>query len=376
MQEQTEYIVMGGGVAGLTLATLLAQAGRTVRVIEKGNYPSHKVCGEYVSNEVLPFLEQTGLLTDRNILPKITQFTLSDIDGNSAHLELDLGGFGISRYLFDYELMSRARESGAIICMNERAESITFSNNAFRVETNQNSYSAPWLVGAFGKRSVIDRYLNRPFMQKRSPYLGVKYHVFNAAIPKNTVALHNFRGGYCGVNAVENDHVNICYLAHRDLLKQTGSIDGLEKQILFKNPRIHEIFEQSEFLWEKPEVINEISFETKSPVEGNIFMCGDAAGMITPLCGNGIAMAIHSAKILANVLLSTASDTLNKRAELEKRYTSEWKRTFETRLNTGRHIQQLFGKGRLSGLTVQLGKTLPAVGHWLMKQTHGEPFGQ
>ena len=61
-------------------------------------------------------------------------------------------------------------------------------------------------------------------------------------------------------------------------------------------------------LFEKPEVINEITFEKQDPVSNHILMCGDAAGMITPLCGNGMAMAIHSAKILSGLIIEANSE--------------------------------------------------------------------
>jgi flavin-dependent dehydrogenase len=372
--KKLEYIIMGGGVAGLTLACLLAKKGKPVCLIEKSTYPRHKVCGEYLSNEVLPFLQENNLFPEAESIPDISRFHLSDLEGNLVELDLDLGGFGISRYTLDYYLYEQAVELGVEFRLNEKVTHIEFEKNQFNLQTNRSRYQASWLIGAFGKRSVIDKILNRPFMQKRSPYLGVKYHVMNPSINRDTVALHNFKGGYCGVNAVEEDRVNICYLAHRDSLRNAGKIPEMERSILFQNPRIREVFESSEMLWERPEVINEISFETKSPVEDHILMCGDAAGMITPLCGNGMAIAMHSAKLLSDVLLKFPDHT--DRSKAERMYTREWSSLFKNRLSAGRLIQRFFGRGKLSGMTVRLGKSIPAAGHWLMKQTHGKPFGQ
>ena len=70
----------------------------------------------------------------------------------------------------------------------------------------------------------------------------------------------------------------------------------MERQVLLKNPHLKRIFSEADFVFGRPEVINEISFETKDPVENHILMAGDAAGMITPVCGNGMAIAIHSGK--------------------------------------------------------------------------------
>ncbi|MEJ2004069.1 MAG: FAD-dependent oxidoreductase, partial [Cyclobacteriaceae bacterium] len=81
-------------------------------------------------------------------------------------------------------------------------------------------------------------------------------------------------------------------------------------------------------------------------------------------------------KILSETLLSINSGEVNQRERVEKLYNNAWKKQFENRLSTGRRIQQLFGRGNMSGITVQIGKSLPAVGYWLMKRTHGKPFGQ
>ena len=55
-----DVIIIGGGLAGLTSAIHLSKANHSVLLIEKNEYPKHKVCGEYVSNEVLPYLDFLG----------------------------------------------------------------------------------------------------------------------------------------------------------------------------------------------------------------------------------------------------------------------------------------------------------------------------
>ena len=68
------------------------------------------------------------------------------------------------------------------------------------------------VIGFFGKRSNIDQELNRNFIQKNSHWLPVKGR-YSVDIPDHLVGLHNFNGTYCGVSKVENQKINICYLA-------------------------------------------------------------------------------------------------------------------------------------------------------------------
>ena len=258
--------------------------------------------------------------------------------------------------------------------VHERVIDVTFSQDEFEVTTKSEAKCQSRLViGAFGKRSLLDKRLNRSFITKRSPYIGVKYHLKTNTVADDEIALHNFSGGYCGISRVEKDIFNLCYLSHRSNLKQNGSISEMEQTVLSRNPHLKEILEDSEILFDKPEVINEITFEKKEPVLNHILMSGDSAGMITPLCGNGMAMAIHSAKILSELIIENYSAGLN-RSGLEKEYSNKWNQHFANRLWAGRKIQGLFGSSLVSSSAVTMGKTFRPFAKYLMKKTHGIPF--
>ena len=107
-----DITIIGGGLAGLTVAILLAENGVPCRLIEKRNYPFHRVCGEYISNEVKSFLDSRKLIPTELNFPAITQFQLSSVKGRTATIPLDLGGFGISRYYFDHFLYEKAKSAG------------------------------------------------------------------------------------------------------------------------------------------------------------------------------------------------------------------------------------------------------------------------
>lgn len=367
-------IIIGGGLAGLVTGIRLARWNIACTIIEKKNYPFHRVCGEYISNEAQSFLKSEGLFPESFHPPLINQFQLSSVNGKNITLPLDLGGFGISRYVFDNFLYEKAKQAGVNFQLNTDVESVNFLNDEFEIKTSQQKLTASIVIGAFGKRSKLDAQLNRPFFKKRSPYVGVKYHL-RTNHSSNQIALHNFRGGYCGVSNVEGGKTNLCYLTHRNNVKRFKNIREMEESILFENPFLKSIFTSSEFIFEKPETINEVSFETKEPIWNNILMTGDAAGMIAPLCGNGMAIAIHSAKILSELIRTHSKKEDFNRQQLETEYSREWNKSFAKRLWVGRQIQnRLFGSVFTSSLAVNIAIHSKAIAKALIKNTHGKPF--
>ena len=367
----TDIIIIGGGLAGLVSAIHLSKAGLTVTLIEKNEYPKHKVCGEYISNEVLPYLQYLDADPMTIGAKKINRFLLSTTRGKTIETTLPLGGFGVSRYTLDHFLFEKAVQNNCTV-MQDTVSDVHFANESFRVITkNGNELSAKIVIGAFGKRSNIDVKLERTFIDNKSPFVAVKTH-FKGNFPDDLVALHNFEGGYCGVSQVENGNLNVCYISNYKSFQQYKNIESFQQEVLCRNPHLKTIFENAVPVFEKPLTISQISFSNKTTVEDHILMCGDAAGMIHPLCGNGMAMAIHSAKIVSELITEYFNSKIKSRQELETAYAKQWDATFKKRITTGRILQTFFGKENLAR-AVMYGLThIPGILPAIIRQTHGK----
>ncbi len=366
-----DIIVIGGGLAGLTAALHLANNNCRVCLIEKNEYPNHKVCGEYVSNEVLPYLNSLGIDPFSVGAIKISKFEITDSKGFPLKAILPLGGFGISRYALDNLLFESLKNKAEVIF--DTVEKVTFEENHFSVTTQRNNIlKADFVIGAFGKRSNMDTFLDRKFMKNNSPWLAVKAH-YEYDLSEDTVALHNFNGGYCGLSKTETNAVNACYLATFKSFKKYGVIDAFQKRELSKNPHLDKFFNEAKPIFKKPLTISQISFQKKEPVKNHIFMLGDSAGLIHPLCGNGMAMAIKSAQIFSEMFLEAFQKDNFDRTKLEEEYTAQWRNEFEGRLKTGRFIQRILMDPFASKAGFSLAKIIPSLLPKLIEKTHGSP---
>lgn len=363
--------IIGGGLAGLTAAIHLSIIGLKVIVIEKNEYPKHKVCGEYISNEVLPYLNWLSLDISQLNPSHISKLNFSTPNGKLINCELPLGGFGVSRFALDAFLCKKAIENGCEI-IQDNVDDIVYKNGLFTVSTlNNRIISSEIVIGAFGKRSNIDQKLKREFIQKKSHWLAVKAH-YLGEFPNDLVGLHNFEGGYCGVSKVENDVINICYLANYQFFKKHKSIEDFQNQIVTKNPYLKLIFDKSKMLFNTPLTISQVSFEKKSIIENHILMIGDTAGLIHPLCGNGMAMAVHSAKIVSELIGDFYANKIKSREELEKKYIKEWNANFKKRLTIGHILAFILQKQKLSAVLMKTMLVFPFLIPFIIKQTHGK----
>lgn len=373
MNVSKKIIIVGGGLAGLTAAIHLSKIGLKVILFEKNKYPKHKVCGEYISNEVVPYLDWLSIKISELNPSQISKLDFSIQDGKTISCDLPLGGFGISRYTFDAFLYQNAIKNGCEIIQDSVVD-ITYENEIFTVYTSDNTFiKSEFVIGAFGKRSNIDQKIKREFIQKKACWLAVKAH-YSGEFPNDLVGLHNFNGGYCGVSKVENNTINICYLATYESFKKHKNIDDYQNQALSKNPNLKLIFETNEMLFETPLTISQISFDKKASVENHILMIGDTAGLIHPLCGNGMAMAIHSAKIVSELIGNFYAHKLKSREELEKKYIKEWNLNFKKRFRIGRFLAFILQKQKLSSVLMKIMIKLPFLFPIIIKQTHGKPI--
>jgi flavin-dependent dehydrogenase len=379
MDNESTYdiAIVGGGLAGLSLSIQAAKNGYRVILFEKEKYPFHKVCGEYISLESWDFMEELGLPLSEMNLPVIRKLIVSAPNGKTLEHMLPLGGFGISRFKLDAMLALIAKNLGVEIKEETKIQNIVFENNQYTITGSGFSINALTAAGAFGKRSNIDTQWRRKFVRQKpnklNNYVGVKYHI-EYDFPDDTIALHNFKNGYCGISRIEDGKYCLCYLTTaKNLGASNNDIKKMESDILSKNPFLKSIFTEARYLTESPAVISQISFSEKTQVENHLLMAGDAAGMITPLCGNGMSMAMHASKIAFAIIkrYMEKSITLN---EMENEYQQEWNYHFQNRLKTGRVIQRFFGSPVLSNLLISSLKPFPGLVNTIISKTHGQPF--
>lgn len=368
-----DVAIVGGGLAGLLSAIHLQKAGKQVSLFEKQAFPRNKVCGEYISNEVLPYLDFLELDIQSLNPVHINRFLFSASSGKAVETKLPLGGFSLRRFTLDHYLCQIALKLGVKIRSNTAIQNIRYHQDSFLLTDKQGeTYQSRIVIGGYGKRSVLDRTLDRSFFKKKIDYVGVKMYYEAPEFPENLVALHNFPGGYCGLSKVENGWVNAAYLTTAESVKQAGSIDNLETSILSTNPLLRDFLRNHSPMLSERLVISNISFLPKDLINQHILMTGDAAGMIPPLAGNGMAMAIHSAKLVSESILSFLQGEIT-RIEMENHYQKHWNQEFKSRLFWGRQLQKFMGQQAME-LAVSAMKIVPGVLPIVVKQTHGNPI--
>lgn len=375
--EVYDVAIVGGGLAGLALSIQCAKAGYKTILFEKEKYPFHKVCGEYISLESWNFLQDLGVPLSEMDLPVIRRLLVTAPNGKELEQDLPLGGFGISRYKLDAMLAEIARRSGVELMEAMKVNNVSFDEEIFNVQYSISNVQCKVSAGTFGKRSNLDIKWKRRFIlekpNKLNNYIGVKYHI-KTKWPSDLIALHNFENGYCGISQIEEEKYCLCYLTTaKNLEKESNSIPQMEKQILHQNPHLKKIFLTSEMLYERPAIISQISFAKKTQVQDHVLMIGDAAGMITPLCGNGMSMALHGSKIAFEQIHLFLQKKIP-RWQMEQDYANNWQKQFGKRLRTGRMIQRFFGNPILSDLLIFALKPFPRLVDKLIAQTHGQPF--
>jgi flavin-dependent dehydrogenase len=366
--------IIGGGLSGLVAAIHLSKNNLPVTVFEKESYPNHKVCGEYVSREILPYLEQLDIqLTDLDPA-RINKLQYSTASGKIVNTDLPLGGLGVSRYAFDEFLYQKALSSG-VKFIKALVTDVLYTEDEFQITTNQKeTFQFKLVLGAYGKRSLLDKKLDRNFIDQKSGWLAIKGHYKKDDFPEDLVMLHNFKGGYCGLSKTESGAINVCYLASYNSFKQHKDPITFKNKVLLQNPHLRSFFQEAKPLFEKDLSIAQISFEKKSSVQDHILMLGDAAGLIHPLSGNGMAMAIHSAKLASEAVLNYYRNDEISRVAMEKEYQQKWKEQFSSRLQMGGLLQRILLSPGLSGFVQKIISTFPSLLPKIISKTHGKPI--
>jgi menaquinone-9 beta-reductase len=361
--------IIGGGLAGLSLAILLAKQKISVVLFEKGDFPAHKVCGEYLSKESLDFLNRIGIDLFKIDLPQIEKLVISSPNNTQINTSLPLGAIGISRFQLDEMLYRQALKCGVAVWTKTKVFKIE-TGAIPKVHSSAGVVNVQQIISASGKLNLLGLSHKNPTLDN---YVGVKYHISLDA-PKDTIFLFPFTDGYAGMSAIEDHKFCLCYLTKASsLMAQNGKIDQLEEQVLQQNIALRNVLNTATHFWEKPITISNVYFGKKCLFHDGVFFLGDAAGSIPPLAGNGMSMALRSAHLLAPII----DQVLQQQITLQnggKAYEKLWDANFNARIKSGLRLQKLMSSTVRANLGVSALKKLPFIHNYLIKSTHGIPF--
>jgi len=203
----------------------------------------------------------------------------------------------LSRWFLDKALYAIALNQGVRILCQTKVTQVTQNSTGYEVTFQSGSKeNYPLLVGAFGRISGLQK------PKGKNEFVGVKYHIAEGPAD-DTIEIHQFEGGYCGVSKVEEGAYNLCYLVSARYFKTVkGDIGSLEKEILSQNPFLKKRLESKRLT---PHVFtSQIHFGTQNSQKQGYILLGDAAGFIPPLTGNGMSLAFRSASKLFESLLA------------------------------------------------------------------------
>jgi flavin-dependent dehydrogenase len=377
--EPVDVAIIGGGLAGCSAAIQLARLGHQVTLFEAQSYPHHKVCGEFLSPECGVLLDELGLSAALQAVKpaSIHRVSITAPNGTVWRSELPGAGIGISRYALDKLLAERARTCGVDVRVSTTVTDVQGDlNKGFKVSARgingQETLRAKSVIGAQGKRSTLDRKLQRGFFKQPQPFIGLKAH-FRGSMPAGELHLYPFQGGYCGMSAIENGLINVCLLVRQETFQAASqpfpaSVDHFIAWMCQQNPALGQWIKGAEPVYDSWLSISQIPFVSKQVVVNDIFMAGDAAGLIAPVAGDGMGMALQAGQMTSHLLDQYLCGQLSA-AELRDHYQALWWRTFGFRLRLSRVLQAFMLRPNWLTPGLMFMNAVPAFGRLLVMHT-------
>jgi flavin-dependent dehydrogenase len=370
----TEALIIGGGPAGTATAIMLAEAGMRAVLVEQQEFPRQKVCGECISAGALAILDDLGIGeriraiagpelrhvgwmgSSKTVIAPFPRCTAG------AHAY----GRAIGRDSLDSLLLARARSLGVRVLQPARVRRVAGMPGHFLCDVETRAKSGTRLGGrrpatqVWTAQVVFDAHGSweqPPAGQAdgatretyRAPHRDADLFAFKATfkqstLPAGLLPVIAFPGGYGGIVVADDGRTTLACCIRRDALKASrasmpGQPAGLAVAATLRQtcPGVAEALARA---------VQEIAWLSVGPirpgvrVDGckDIFRVGNAAGETHPLIGEGIHMALHSARLAAAHVcrLGPARIDASKLEAANRAYAADWRAAFRSRLRYAR----------------------------------------
>lgn len=328
-REGLDAVVVGASLAGSAAALVLARAGARVALVDKATFPRPKACGELLSPDGVAVLARLGL--DGEVRSSgaatIRRFSVVRPDGARVDGRLPAPALSLSRERLDAIVLDGARAAGAEAHLGEAAVSVDGSlATGFAVRTASRTLAARTVLGAWGRYSPLDGRLGRPFFGAPAPLFGFKKFLSGEAGRKldDRVVLHVFRGGYLGLSLVEEGRVSLGALTTPRIAKEAHhDFDRLLERLRDGSPAL-----AAGLAGLAPEpgpalVSEPVHLGRREASLGDLLLAGDAAGVVDPWTGSGMALALRTGEAAGALLARHVAGEVSA-AALPAEWTRRW----------------------------------------------------
>jgi 2-polyprenyl-6-methoxyphenol hydroxylase-like FAD-dependent oxidoreductase len=394
-QSSFDIIVAGAGPAGASLALRLARAGRRTALVDPALFPRQKVCGEYLTASAWRNLDEMGLSALRAKAVELDAMNVAVPSGRhvDCRFEPDSRPAALSRYVLDDQLVGAAVRAGVELFLERRVRHVRVRDGAavgvtladVRHAGDSLELDAPLVVAADGRRSQVVRDTGE-LRSRPAGLVGYKrhLHVDDMRPFSGRIAMHSLPGGYLGVCPVDDRTVNLCGLLPKERLQAArGDVTAALRNWLAPAAALHELLDAcpadngpsfDDDALSRWSTMPDVAPQSAEPRVGGVLYVGDAMQTIEPLTGQGMTIALASARLAAEEIVDAPRGRID--ADRQRRYALacrlrfqaaiRWSNWFARLLRTPRTVAALMTLAgpsrRLSGriLTAVHNRTLTA----------------
>jgi menaquinone-9 beta-reductase len=310
---QDDVLILGGGVAGCAASIALARMGRGVTLIEREPTPRHKVCGEFLSGEALEDLHALGIdVASLGAVP--IYYVRLATARRAAEAPLPFPAASLTRKALDTALLAEAVAAGVRVKRGRGVQSLSRATaNLWRATLDDGAtYEAPTAFLATGKHDL------RGYGRPKDPHQWVAFKMYyrlsaaQSADLADASELTLYSGGYGGIQPVEDGITNFCCVVQRRYFARAGlRWEGLLAKMQQDCPHLAMRLDGAEPLLDKPITITHIPYGyIRRATEDGLYCIGDQSAVIPSFTGDGISIALHTARRAAAAYLVAEAATV------------------------------------------------------------------
>jgi flavin-dependent dehydrogenase len=294
-----EVLIVGGGVAGCAAAIALARAGRDVTLLERETVSRHKVCGEFLSGEALEDLQALDMNVKSLGAVPIDYVRLAAAR-RAAEAPLPFPAASLTRKALDTAMIATAIDAGVNVERGRSVQALArISSNLWQATLDDGTVrEAPAVFLATGKHDL------RGHTRPEDPAKWVAFKMYFRLAPGQAAELARaselmlYPGGYGGIQPVEDGIANLCCVVQKRYIAPLGHRwENYLAKMQQDCPHLAMRLAGAEPLLAKPLAITHIPYGyVRRTTEEGLYCIGDQAAVIPSFTGDGISIALHTAR--------------------------------------------------------------------------------